>query len=352
MGSDMDLLELANEIGLTPVKVSQTYGGEYACYCPKCGDSGKGTQSDRFRLWPNQKTKNYCGRYWCRQCRIGGDTLQFCKDFLGLSYVEACNRLRITPSYSQRYRVIDLKKTKVEFLETTPPNHIWQQKAAAFVDICHQRLFSYPASIALLNERGFNENSIRHWKFGYCWEPFWRERTSWGLPEIIKSNGHKTTLWLPQGIVIPTYLKCDVIKIKIRRPDHIKLQPHEKFQKYVVVSGSLDTPAIYGNENKPFLIIESEFDAMLMHEIVGDVCCIIALGGAQKRPDVNLHKLLGNASRILLALDFDEGGIKANHFWRSLYPQLRIWPIPKGKSPGDAFKLGIDLRKWIQAGLS
>ena len=33
----MDLLDLAKEVGLSPLKAAQTSGGEYICACPKCG---------------------------------------------------------------------------------------------------------------------------------------------------------------------------------------------------------------------------------------------------------------------------------------------------------------------------
>jgi DNA primase len=140
------------------------------------------------------------------------------------------------------------------------------------------------------------------------------------------------------------------VKIKIRRPDpHTPQQ--KKFQKYVVVSGSMEVPAVYGDLAKPILIMESELDAMLTFKAVEGICCVIALGGAQKKPDLELHQHLTQSPRILLALDFDEGGMKGNIFWRSIYPQLLFWPVPEGKGPGDALKLGINLRLWVEAGL-
>ena len=91
----MDLLDLAKEAGLLPIKVAQTNGGEYICACPKCGDGGKGKKSDRFHVWPNQQAKNCMGHYWCRQCGIKGDSIQFCRDLLGLNYADACSRLKV-----------------------------------------------------------------------------------------------------------------------------------------------------------------------------------------------------------------------------------------------------------------
>jgi len=65
-----------------------------------------------------------------------------------------------------------------------------------------------------------------------------------------------------------------------------------------------------------------------------------------------VDKIISGAQIILYALDFDEAGKKAFLFWQSTYSQLKPWPVPKGKSPGDAFNdYGVDLRNWIQKGL-
>jgi DNA primase len=346
----MDLLDLAKEAGLSPLKVAQTNGGEYICACPKCGDGGKGKKSDRFHVWPNQKAKNCMGHYWCRQCGIKGDSIQFCRNLLGLNYADACSRLKVQMTLSPREWVTDLARPQKTFKKAVIPNNTWQSKASVFVEWCHELIWKYPAVIASLKQRGFNEESIRYWKLGYCPETFWRDRSSWGLSEKPNADGLIAKLWLPQGIVIPTLLDGNVTKIKIRRPDPHK-QQEKKFQKYVVVSGSMEVPAVYGDLSKPILIMESELDAMLTFKAIDEICCVIALGGAQKKPDLELHQHLQRASRILLALDFDEGGMKGNLFWRSIYPQLLFWPVPEGKGPGDAMKLGLDLRLWVEAGL-
>lgn len=78
----MNLLRLAEELGLEPRKTSNKGGGEYHSPCPSCG--GK----DRFILWPAK------GQYWCRQCEKSGDAIQFCRDFQGLSFRSACIKLQ------------------------------------------------------------------------------------------------------------------------------------------------------------------------------------------------------------------------------------------------------------------
>ena len=347
----MDLIEIAKEIGILPIRIAQTHGGEYVSSCPKCGDGGKSNNSDRFHIWPHEKAKKCIGRYWCRQCEIHGDAIQFCRDFLGLDYAEACSKLKIQVKYFQRNIVRDLTKFQKTFKKISMPSSLWQSKASMFILWCHGMLWKHPEALELLKARGFSEETIIRWKFGYSPQTFWRNRSEWGLDDKFNDNGCLAKLWLPKGIVIPTFSDESILKVKIRKLDEIQSASQHKFQKYVVVPGSVDAPSVYGDLAKPILIMESEFDAMLTYDAIGDLCCVIALGGAQKKPDLKLHEHLKNASRILLSLDFDEGGMSANYFWKSLYPQLLIWPVPIGKSPGEAIKLGIDLKKWIKIGL-
>lgn len=80
------LLELVQEMGLEAKRVASTGGGEYHSPCPLYG--GK----DRFFIQPNYQMKNCVGRYACRQCDISGDTIQFCRDILGLDWGQAITK--------------------------------------------------------------------------------------------------------------------------------------------------------------------------------------------------------------------------------------------------------------------
>ena len=100
--------------------------------------------------------------------------------------------------------------------------------------------------------------------------------------------------------------------------------------------------SLFGYESHlPIVLVESEFDAMLIQQEASDLCNSIALGGAGKRADSVTHEILKSAPLILFALDFDEAGKKQYGFWRQSYLNLRAWPVPTTKSPGDAFKNGI-----------
>jgi len=123
--------------------------------------------------------------------------------------------------------------------------------------------------------------------------------------------------------------------------------------KYVEVSGSTQSPSLYGDVSKPVIIVESELDAILIQQEASDLVCNIALGGVSKKPDTQLHKWLKQASLILLSLDFDDPGKKRYSFWMKHYPNLRPWPAPLSKSIGDAYCVHkISILKWINNALS
>lgn len=343
----MDFLELILETGLNPKKVASTNGGEYQSACPSCGGS------KRFRIWPNmQNSHGFFGRYWCRECTLKGDAIQFCRDFMGLGYQEACRKLNLCAKKICHYTA-PIHKIE-EFKKTEDPPSLWQSKASLFVDWCHQQLLKDQKMVTLLSERGLTSETIAKFKLGYCCAPglfkdFWRDREEWGLPEEFKENKKPKKLWLPHGIVIPTFVLGKVIKLKIRRQDWSE---QDQWPKYVEITGSKKSPSLFGNtETNVAVIMESELDGILLTQEAQDLCFSIALGGAGKRADFDTHQLLLKCKRILFALDFDETGKKAFNFWRKTYPSLRAWPAPHHKSPGDAFINGINLKDWIQQGL-
>lgn len=333
----MNLFDLANELDLGPKKASCSEKAEYHSRCPECG--GK----DRFIFWLEQN------RYWCRQCNKKGDAIQFCRDFQGMDYRSACEKVGSLPKDPLFYPCKPIARHKFCPQAAITPSDTWREKAQEFVSLSHEKLLKDETAKQLLRDRGFSLSSMQ--KFHLGWNPttYSVPLNEWGLPISFKSDGKERSLWLPKGIIIPFVLNGDIFKLKIRRSDwHLD----DVFPKYLEVSGSMKCPAICGNTNAAtILLVESELDAMLVEEHAPDLCLYMAIGGAGKRPDLNSDRLLRKAERILCALDFDEAGQKAYTFWRSTYENLIPWPVPKGKGPGDAFKEGFNLVRWIEAGI-
>ena len=328
----MQLLDLVQADGLAPKKVASTNGGEYHSPCPGCG--GK----DRFIIW------NKSNRYLCRRCEKKGDLIQYLRDFHKLSYLEACTRLGATvvTSAPKRIECESFFQPKL----SSVPSILWRQKASEFIKKSHQNLFSTTEGIEMFLQRGFTIKTMKTCQVGWNPQSFWVSREEWGLPSF---EGKK--LWLPKGLVLPAFDldNGEPIKLKIRRDDW---EENIELPKYVEIPGGMQTFSRYGIiQDKPIMIVESEFDAMLVHQIAGDLVVCMALGGASKRPDVEAHTILINAPMILFSLDVDSAGAVAYQWWRKVYPHLKLWLPPIGKSPGDAHEKGMDLKEWLRISL-
>ncbi|MBS0656422.1 MAG: hypothetical protein JSR46_11645, partial [Verrucomicrobia bacterium] len=228
----MYILDLAVADGLDPKKVASTNGGEYHSPCPGCG--GK----DRFIIWNKQN------RYYCRRCQKRGDPIQYLRDFHAMSYVEACKLLNLSPKTPPHTQ---LWKPQPSFTPHTSnlPELAWRQHASNFITICHKRLLATSNALELLYDRGFTLGTMQHFQLG------------WNPQTFHLNTPSNKKIWLPKGIVIPTFdAQLEPLKLKIRQQD--------AHPKYIEISGSQKAPSIYGDPtNKPFLILESELDAML-----------------------------------------------------------------------------------------
>ena len=332
----MNILNLLEEISVQPKRTAATYGGEYHSSCPACG--GK----DRFCIWPNSSEN---GRYWCRRCLRSGDTIQFCKDFLGLTYTAACEKVGVKPRPSTKSFQIT---TVSHFIPRVVfgPTEAWCQRAKDFIQRCHIFLCSNLHLLNIDKDRGLTERTIMNFKLGWNASEKFEPKASWGLQPVDEIGGK--SMCFPEGVVIPLLRMEQPFLIKIRRNNW---SPDSDYPKYHIVAGSKTCPAIYGDITKPIVIVEAELDAMLVQQLAGDLCCCVSLGGVGNRSDSVLHDILLYVPRVLYALDFDDAGKKAYLFWRSIYPNIVPWPVPVGKSPGDAYGLGVDIRGWIASGL-
>ena len=329
----MNLLDLLRQDGISPQKVSNTNGGEWAGPCPLCGGE------DRFRVWESTD------RYWCRGCGIAGDCIQYLRDCKGLSYPEACLALgkepTITPqSYSPTIRPPWTPKT------ACIPNEMWREKAGIFIDWTQKQLWTNAGAAIRdsLYDRGLNDSVINSACLGWNPKDVYRGREEWGLPPEANAKGLPKKLWLPKGLVIPTIHEGDLVRLRIRRPKP-KAGP-----RYYFCPGGSPQPMWLGRGDTA-VVVESELDGALVAQETPQDIFVVAVGSAMAKPDEGLHGALMNSGRILVALDADDAGAKASRWWLDTYPQAIRWPVPVEKDPGDAFKAGLSIRAWIEAGL-
>jgi DNA primase len=89
----------------------------------------------------------------------------------------------------------------------------------------------------------------------------------------------------------------------------------------------------------------------MLAEKAGELVGTIAIETVAAKPDEGACALLKKALHVLVALDFDGPGARAWPWWRENIRDCVRWPVPKGKDPGEAFELGVDIREWVRAGL-
>lgn len=339
------LLDLAKSGGLEPKKVAATHGGEYSSACPNCG--GK----DRFRIWPSKKGKNCIGGYWCRGCDNAGDTIQFCRDFLGLDWKEAIAKANASVNYSEPL----FEKSVSRRIE--PPPLKWQEQARGFVDWASKNIETNPDVLCWLEQRGIPHEAVKEYRIGYCknknsqYGEFRRPFSEFGLPNKHNPDGSAKSLWIPKGIIMPTIEPSGaVVRLKIRRDGWSST---DKIAKYIALSGSMQGMNLFGDRKLPVMVVvESELDAYALLHSIGDLAFVVAVGSNTKHPDNVTNFLAESKPCLLICHDNDEGGAKMLEKWRGLYPHARACPVSKGKDIGEAVQHGVGLRGWFKALIS
>jgi DNA primase len=336
----MNALDLA-EKRVKLRKVSGTNGGEWQGPCPGCGGD------DRFHVWPVQNEGR--GAYWCRGCEKSGDNIQFLRDYEGMTIQDACAYLNVSlPDHRERPGHPPPQHTKPVFqpVSHASPADLWQEKAEKFITWASANLSKNNEVSIWLADRGIPPwtavNFRLGWNVGEEGKDIYRPRKAWGLPEILKDDGRPKALWIPRGLVIPYIVDGVVYRIRIRRP--------EGEPRYYVLPGSAMSTMMIGRERRAFVVVESELDAIAV-AASSDLAGAVAVGSVSAKPDAETFAVLKKSLQILNALDYDAAGAKAMEWWGDNFAHHDRWPVPKGKDPGEAVCMGIDLNQWIIAGL-
>lgn len=336
----MSLLELVSSMGLSTSKFANTHGGEYHGECPECGGR------DRFAIQPAREGTRCTGLYSCRMCKIGGDTLKFCIEIMGLPYREAAERAGV--SISPVPRIMGSKNKNERNAHSvailTPPSKTWISKATVFTEWAHKHLLQNKDQLQYLEKRGLPLEAVVRYKLGYNPSILYRKRSDWGL----EPQPDQELISVPPGLVIPFVEKSGrVTRLKIRRVDY---SADSKFSRYKIIPGSMSGASIAGDRKlSGIIIVESELDAYALHNAAGDLLCMVAVGGSTKALDNVTAYTVATKAFILVGHDNDSAGIKMFDKWKKIYPHARACPAPKawGKDIGEAAQAGFNIREWI-----
>lgn len=351
------ILDLLAEDGIVAVLKGSKHGGEYHSACPGCGGR------DRFVCWPEASGGMGGGRYWCRGgstggkgCDSQGDAVQYLRDFRGLSFQEARESLGVPPDRAAQRRLGPRPVQAPEWephVEAAPPE-LWRIKGAAFVAHCEEALARRPLVLEWLDQRGITQAAARACRLGFHDQLAFRPLSAWGLPAPPRKDGKTPKLALLPGLVIPFFEHGELHKLKLREFECAPWPEWAQGDKYREIKGSNQRYSVYGQGRDLAIVVETELDAMLLAERVGDLALCLATGSAQRKPDAAAALLLKSAKLVPNALDSDDAGAKAAwSWWDKHVPGVKRWPVPKrlGKDPGDLARAGVDVRQWVLAGV-
>jgi len=347
----MDIRELMQSDGFGLIKVSATHGGEWATACPWCGGT------DRFHVLTDKKE-----RFWCRRCNIKGDAIDYLQRYRKISYREARRIVGKTPISAKPQSPRQRKNSEAI------PSGNWSKRAAELMFQAQENLLAITDDVDSLDYDGFKNDTGIHttpWQFlhgrgltretairmGLGWMGYseYNLRKEWGLP--ITDERHKNLL-VPSGLYIPVCnSEGQLIRIRIRN------KTVKDGKNYHLLAGSATIPLAFPcraatNVAHVVMVVESELDALLLHQEAGDLVSVIGLGSAVIRPDKETQQILKD-STIFVSLDTDEAGRQNFYqYWLKEYKNAIHWPVPVGKDPSDAYQQGLNIRVWIEAGIA
>jgi DNA primase len=167
------------------------------------------------------------------------------------------------------------------------------------------------AALAYLKGRGLTEATIKAARLG------WTSEVS-----IPTSDGRRH--WRASGVVIPWLDGDRLTMVKIRQPEGRKPKYAEAFR---------DRTAIYPaasvvRPGKPLVVVEGEFDALLLGQELTDLAAVVTLGSASARPEGSTYLAMLAAPVWFVATDADHAGDKAASEWPARARRVRP---PRGK---------------------
>lgn len=333
----IDLVSLIEQYAPTRLTyMSTSGGGEYAGTCPWCGGT------DRFRVWPNSARMHY----WCRQCYQSGDAIQFLREWLQVSFGEACQQLGLDVWVESQERQQQYQHTADD-----PPSLEWQSTGLALVQRAQLALWSPVGVDALiyLRKRGLTDETIRKAKLGYVplnasgrWLEFPFE--SWGLKEedLTPTQLQKGCVRVPDGILIP-WLEGDVLwKLAIKRPG----QKMDYGQILGSAEGLYNVDSLQPNQT--CMMVEGEFDALSVAQEVNIGLSCVATGSTTRGRLNRWISVLCLASDVLQSFDADEGGDEGAQWWLEKLPHAKRYRPVGAKDPNELLQKSPEtLNKWI-----
>ncbi|MBF0551625.1 MAG: toprim domain-containing protein [Deltaproteobacteria bacterium] len=315
------------------------------------------------------------GLFHCFSCGIGGDGIKLVMLSHGCDFKDAVSwitnsfDLQDIPSLSSSSYPAHRRQSGnaenhgqsgiPEFEKMTKPPDAWLTWAADLQRRAAETLLVQTAEPyrRYLADRGISREGAERFGLGCSFYNEFIRRCDIGL-----DGDQDKKLCVPgPSILIPNVRRIDgqavIIGFKIRRLAGPGLAKYGKYQS-IIVPGAVGCMVIGDNPKLPVIIVEGEFDAILLSQIAGDMTNVVSLGSASNRPDEESFSFIKQSPVVLNALDGDDAGSKAAWSgWLGKLSNAYRLVLPKRadgqryKDPTEYYQSGGDLRLWVKAGL-
>jgi hypothetical protein len=333
--------------------VARTKGGEYSGPCPFCGGR------DRFRVQPYAPGG---GRWFCRQCtgEPGSaarwlDAIHYIRKRDKVGFWEACKRLYGTGPLPFRAKI--KRRPQPEAYTPKPPPSAWQEVARELIDDCHQTLLQ---GIEYLQDENLTAASTTQDKLSTApaaaRAAFWLHRRGLNLQTMVEAHlGYNPEWrsvpgdsWLAPGITIPCQISDAIWYVNVR------VSPGDagRIGKYHALRGSV-LSTLFGADSlldaNFAVVVEGEFDALLLRQEVGDMVAVVTMGSAATSPGP-WATYFEHLNGLFIFLDRDEAGERGLARWEGLAQPIPAW-FESGGDVTDFHRAGRDLRTWVRNAL-
>lgn len=267
-------------------------------------------------------------KWWSRNGEVG-DGVQYLMRHCLLSFPEAVAALSGSPITQQKAPADNQRHISEPQKWKTPKWQTEGKKLIQFSRSCLLKPNGKERLSYLMQERGLQIDTIRQRCLGW-------------LPPKMQ---------MPSKLVIPCYdSRGNLIRIRFRMD---KSGPEQERYRISKGSNPKDPFPINVASGKPIVILESELDAILIAQEVGELMGVLGMGTTALKFDGAIADyLIKNIPAILISLDNDQSGRAKTTRLIKQFPHALDWPVPKryGKDPGEAWK-HMCLRKWVKSGL-